>query len=215
MNKGTSAVLGLFILLLLSACAQTNFTEITEGFTEPSASIKEIPSEPSKETMMSDIKNSSSRDIEAIIAKNFYLLDVVQGDNGNANIYATQRFTISELVTVLSEAIQPDQISEMKNNQQILIYPNHFVTVKTSQEDANTLLIEVASDEFVKNNYSPNFLTTYFAIRLLDDVLDVDDWGKKRINQCSNGGCYGGYSIRGTTQRGMSDFRGGGPSAGK
>ncbi|MDC3415762.1 DUF4247 domain-containing protein [Aquibacillus salsiterrae] len=211
--------LGLFLLIglaILSSCGQSNLSDITQQFVGPQVSVDEIPDEPSKVTLIDDIKGTNANEIEVLLANNFYMLDVVQGDNGNANIYATRRFTIEELASVLTETIKPQQISDVKDNQQILIYPDHFVTLKSSEEDPDVLLIEVASDEFVRNNYSPNFLSTYFAIRLLDNVLGVNDWGKKRMNQCSNGGCYGGYSVGGSIpKRGMTDFRGGGPSAGK
>ncbi|MBM7572869.1 DUF4247 domain-containing protein [Aquibacillus albus] len=209
--KKSCLVVFLFVSIFLTACGYTNIP----GFEEPTVSVSDIPDEPTKEQLLDEIKASSTSDIEAVISNHFYLLDVVEGDNGQANIYATNRLSISELVSVLSDIIQPEEISDLKDNQQILIYPNNFVTIKESEEDNNAVLMEVASKQFVQNHYSPSFLSTYFAIRTLESVLGVPNWGNRQRNQCSNGGCYGGYTMDRNQNRGMSTYRGGGPSAGK
>ncbi|WP_407269019.1 DUF4247 domain-containing protein [Radiobacillus sp. PE A8.2] len=214
--------LSIVLLLILSACGPSGFTNSSGAFEDPGVSVDMIPDEPTKQELTENIQQTATNDIEAVIANNFELLDVVQGEDAIANVYATRQFSVSEIVSVISEAIEPDEISDLKNNQQILIYPNHFVTFKVSEEDADVVLMEVATEQFVRDNYSPSFLQTYFAFRLLDSVLGVPNWGSSRSNKCANGGCYGGYSTskpynQGSlnTNRGMSDYRGGGPSAGK
>ncbi|WP_138415318.1 DUF4247 domain-containing protein [Aquibacillus sediminis] len=202
----------LLILLLLSAC----------GTEQPSVSVDDIPDEPSKQELMEQIEQTNATSIKSIIADNFFLLDTVEGSNNDkADVYATRAFSVSELVDLVANKRTPEEKSDLKDNQQILIYPNHFVTFKQSEEDATVTLIEVASNSFVRNNYSPNFLSTYFAIRLLDNVLGVNNWANKRRNSCQSGDCYGGYTVPksnnsgSSLKRGLSTFRGGGPSVGK
>lgn len=177
----------------------------------------DIPKEPEKDELTSTIKGNTSNEIDDIIEANFPLMDIVSGEgNQNSDVYATTVLSVSELESVFTSAIKPDKVSEVKNNQQILIYPNHFVTLKINEEDSDVVLIEVASNEFVRRNYAPSFLGTYFAIRILDDVLDVDDWGKKRARECKSRNCYGGYTGKyGPPARGNTSYRGGGPGAGK
>ncbi|WP_099158770.1 DUF4247 domain-containing protein [Virgibacillus ndiopensis] len=217
MLKKWSVYIGFVLIMLLMTACSSPFDD--RGMQEDvTITSEDVPKEPSKEELISKIKGNTSNEIDDIIEANFTLMDVVSGEgNQSAEIYATKVFELSELATVLSSKMKPDKVSEVKDNQQILVYPEHFVTLKVNDEDNDVLLIEVAEDEFVRRNYSPSFLQTYFAYRLLDDFLDVDDWGKKRAKKCKSGNCYGGYtgSGYGTHKRGDTSFRGGGPGAGK
>lgn len=191
-----------FLFILLSACSN-------DDISEESITAQDIPDEPSKDDIIETIQHSSNYDIDDVIEANFPKLTTVEGDSSNAEIFATTRFQLTELSSLLSKTIVPSEISEVKDNQQILIYEKEFITLRESKADASVLLIEVASDEFVRRNYSPNFLSTYFTIRLLEEVLDVDDWGKKYR------GTYTGMGDLGTPGRGNTTFRGGGPGSGK
>ncbi|UFU01401.1 DUF4247 domain-containing protein [Radiobacillus kanasensis] len=210
MKKGFLFLLLGLCLALLAACGQ----QMSFEDSEPQVSVDNIPDEPSVSELEDQLKQSTTNDIEALISNNFFLLDVVDTDNGSANIYATRRFTVPEMVELLREKVKPEEISDIKNNQQILAYPDQFVSVKQSEEDSNVTIIEVANDEFVRNHYSPSFLNTYFSYVLLSRLLDVDDWDRRR-RQCQDGGCYGGYTTGTSTNRGMSGYRGGGPGSGK
>ncbi|MCT2534977.1 DUF4247 domain-containing protein [Aquibacillus koreensis] len=219
MNKIFVSAIMLFLVMILAACGSEYEFSTTE---EPNVTVQDIPQEPSKEELISQIESTNTNNIEPLIANSFHLLDVVKGEDSIANVYATNQFEVAELVSLLTKVIEPEQTSEVVDNQQILIYPNHFVTIRPSDEDAATTLIEVASDQFVRDNYEPNYLNTFFAFMILNRVLDVDDWGKKRSSSCKNGACYGGYSSSKSynnggfnTNRGMSSVRGGGPSSGK
>lgn len=207
-------LLTLILLTLLTAC----------GESEP-ASVAEIPDEPSKAELTDSLNNQFSSDIENVLADVFYRLDTVVSDSAEANIYATRQFTLDELVNEVASAIPPTETSEKHNNQQMLIYPNHFVTFKQSEEDNQVILMEVAPDTFVRNNYSPNYLNNFFAFAMLNRMLSANNWAESRRNTCATGSCYGGYStgtktfggdvVTNRTNRGMFSTRGGGPSAGK
>ncbi|WP_404453568.1 DUF4247 domain-containing protein [Virgibacillus necropolis] len=215
--KKWSVLIGLVIIMIIATGCSSPFSNERGMSEDIEITADNIPEEPTKEEIINKIKNNTSNDIDDIIEANFALMDVVTVDSNEAEIYATKRFELSELSSVLSSTIEPDKMSEVKDDQQILIYPNYFVTLKVSPDDNDALIIEVAGDEFVRRNYSPSFLSTYFAFRLLDDVLDVDDWGKRRTRECKSGSCYGGYTGGGygTPYRGDTSFRGGGPGAGK
>ncbi len=192
----------LFLFILLSACSNG-------GNSAESITAQDVPEEPSKDHIIETIEHSSNYDIDDVIEANFPKITTIEGDSSNAEIFATTRFQLTELSSLLSNNIEPSEISEVKDNQQILIYQNEFITLRESEADTSVLLIEVASDEFVRRNYSPNFLSTYFTLRLLEEVLDVDDWGKKYR------GTYTGMGGLGTPSRGNTTFRGGGPGTGK
>lgn len=198
MLKKRSLLIGLlFLIILLTACSGQ----------DGSIRAEDIPDEPSKDEIAAAIGQASNYEIDDVIEANFPLMDTVSEDSEAAEIYATKQFEITDLAAVLTEAIKPEEISEVKDNQQILIYPDDFVTLRESDEDQDVLLIEVASDGFVRRNYSSSFLSTYFTIRLLENMLGADNWGSRSRGE------YRG--MKDIPNRGSTTFRGGGPGAGK
>ncbi|PAD40358.1 DUF4247 domain-containing protein [Terribacillus sp. 7520-G] len=207
----------LCFVLILAGCGSSG---------DQSASVSDIPDEPDKETVTSEFENSAGESIETLIDNNFYLLDVVSGDRStSANVYATRLYSVDELEELFKQTEGPDEISDKKNGQQIMIYDDVFITLKPSEEDDDVTLIEVADRNFVRENYSPNYLNTFFTFALLNSLFG-SNWSQTRMDTCQNGGCYGGYTSTyrsddgsggtgSTVRRGTSSYRGGGPDAGK
>ncbi|RCW62526.1 DUF4247 domain-containing protein [Saliterribacillus persicus] len=210
-----------FLAIILAGCGSNALSNMS-AFDESGAIVEEeLEVSESKDEIIDKLKSNNNSDMEALISNNFPFVDSVVGDDTTANVYGTLQFEVEELADILAEVKKPDEISEYKEGQQILVYPDKFVILKDSEDIDNATFIEVASEEFVKNNYSPNFLTTYFAIRMLDGVFG-NNWVSNRRNYCGTNDCYGGYSTsrsynKGgvTTNRGMGNSRGGGPSSGK
>ncbi|WP_010529252.1 DUF4247 domain-containing protein [Lentibacillus jeotgali] len=202
MLKKWSICIGLLsLIILLTACSSRG------GQQGIVITADDIPQETQKEEIIAAINQTANNEIDDIIEANFPLMDTVNGETNDAEIYATQQFELEELASVFMEAIEPEKVSDIEDNQQILIYPDHFITLRESDEDQDVVMIEVADDEFVRRNYSPNFLSTYFSIRLLESMLGADNWGSRQS---------GGYTgMGGTPGRGNTTFRGGGPGAGK
>lgn len=202
----------------------------TRGMTGSSVqdTYNELPDEPSRDEIIDTIdnynpdSNNTSSSIEELIQRAFPLLDTVQSSNGISKIYMTKELTLPEVADQLSNQVKPDEISERQKDKQVLVYPETFVIIQESDEEPGLVTIELASDQFVRNNYSPSFFDGLLAYYILDEVLDVDDWFKKRKNTCQRtNDCYGGYGMYGGLKsnnsgslRGSSN-RGGGPGAGK
>ena len=168
--------------------------------------------------------------ISDFISNEYVFFDTVNDANDSSNfseIYLAEDESIEQVVSNLLSYQQPVETSELKEGKQVLIYDNLFVILTENQDNASNTNIEVANKDFVRNNYSPSFFDGLFVLWLLDDVLDVDDWGKKRNSQCKQDPsyCYDGYgsssgSFKGinktpTVRGGSSTVRGGGPGAGK
>jgi hypothetical protein len=148
------------------------------------------------------------------------------GDNFS-EIYIAENQSIEEVASNISDHSKPVEKSEMKDDKQVLVYDNLFVILTKDEEDSANTYIEVANDEFVRNNYSPSFFNGLLLLWVLDDLLDVDDWGKKQRLKCQRNpnSCYGGYGVSGgsfkglnktpTIRGGTSSVRGGGPGSGK
>lgn len=196
----------ILFILFLTACSSPMDNSDRGIQQEITITAESIPDESGKEEIEAAIAASPSSQIDSIIEANFPLVDVVTDESTTAKIYATKEFILEELASVLTSKVEPEETSEVIDQQQIFIYPDYFVTLKPSVDDENVLLIEVATEQFVQRNYSPSFLQTYFGIRLLDSIFG-SNWGSQR-----NSGTYSGY---GTPNRGNTTFRGGGPNTGK
>lgn len=166
-------------------------------------------------------------DIAAFIDENYTFQDVIASQEDSSDIseiYIAENKDIDDVVNELREHEEPEKLSERSDNKQALIYDNLFVIVTEDEEDPDNSTVEIAEQQFVRDNYNPSFFHGLFALWLLDEVLDVDDWGKKRQSKCKNSGdCYGGYHSSGGSYKKSSDsksirsssVRGGGPGAGK
>ncbi|SDN76391.1 MULTISPECIES: DUF4247 domain-containing protein [Halobacillus] len=190
-----------------------SYTEDTYG---------ELPSEPDRSEILSGIENSEANDIESLIQDHFPLLDTVRSDQGISRIYMTKELSLTEVSDSLTSVIPPEEISEKQENKQALIYPDHFVILQESTEEPGVITIELASDDFVRNHYSPGFFSGLFLGSILNRSLGSNDWYDRRRANCQQtGNCYGGYGMYGnynsggtTSMRGSSN-RGGGPGTGK
>ncbi|MBD8067368.1 DUF4247 domain-containing protein [Bacillus sp. PS06] len=168
--------------------------------------------------------------IGEFINNEYVIYDTVNDTTDNSNyseVYFAEKLTIPEVVAQVTSHEQPIEISELIEGKQALIYDNLFVIITEDPENPANTFIELANYDFVRNNYSPSFFDGLFLLWVLDDVLDVDDWGKKRNSQCkmNQDNCYDGYGYSGgsfkginkkpTVRGGSSSVRGGGPGAGK
>jgi len=195
----------LLLLILLGACSSSEGEAIVAA---------DIPEEAEQQEIRTTIEHAADGnfEIDDVIEAAFPLMTTVEGDSSDAEVYATTRFTLSELSSLLTTAFQAEEISEVKDNQQMIIFPEYFVTLRENEADDDVLLIEVADDEFVRRNYSPSFLSTYFSIRLLESMLG-NNWNRNDSSGSYSGmGSLGGS---GDTSRGNTTFRGGGPGTGK
>ena len=172
-----------------------------------------------------------SQSIVEFIDQNYQFKDHVTSsvnERDSAIIYIANDKTIEQVSSEIQQAVPPEKVSPIKNKKQTFVYPKHFVTLMVDENNENNILIEVASFEFVRDNYSPSFFDGMFAMWFLDEVLDVDDWGNKQKRRCQEyeGNCYGGYVASGGTYKGPRTIppsfrgspsynRGGGPLAGK
>jgi hypothetical protein len=164
--------------------------------------------------------------------ENYPLVDVVKSsvnDQDVTRVFKAEGATIENVASQIQDnvSIEPVEVSEKIDDKQILVYDNYFVTMTVDPENSSNTLIEVANYGFVRDNYQPSFFNGLLVGWVLNEILDVDDWGKKQQNRCkySQGGCYGGYSVTGkgykgpvgqpSLRGGSSSVRGGGPGTGK
>lgn len=181
-------------------------------------SYDSLPEEPSRGEVEDTLDSQSFTSVENMMEETFPQLDTVQTDRGRAEIYMTSEYNLVEVEELIVEEVPPEERGERQGDKQALIYPDEFVILKESEEEAGLVLIEVAEKEFVRNNYSPSFFDGMLAYALLNQAFGTNDWRNNQQNRCQNaGGCYGGYAMyggNGGSFRGSTN-RGGGPGAGK
>ncbi|WP_261132023.1 DUF4247 domain-containing protein [Bacillus sp. Marseille-Q3570] len=159
------------------------------------------------------------------IAEHYPLEDVVESSTDPddvARIYVGEQQTISEVSSQIQKDHQPEESSEIKEDKQILVYDDYFVTLTQDEDDPDNTLIEVASNEFARDNYRPGFFNGFIAYYILDRTFGVNDWRYKQDQRCGTK-CYGGYNHSGGNYKGPavpssfrgSGNRGGGPGTGK
>ncbi|PBB06700.1 MULTISPECIES: DUF4247 domain-containing protein [Salimicrobium] len=180
-------------------------------------SYESLPEEPTRGEIEDRLDGESYTSVETMIEETFPQLDTVQTDRGRSEIYMTSEYNLQEVEELIVGEVKPRETGERQGDKQALIYPDNFVILKESEEEAGLVLIELAEKEFVRNNYSPSFFEGMLAYALLNQAFGTNDWRSTQRNRCDNGGCYGGYSMYGGNSGSFrgSSTRGGGPSVGK
>ncbi|SDJ65832.1 DUF4247 domain-containing protein [Salimicrobium halophilum] len=176
-----------------------------------------LPEEPSREEIEETLRDRSFTSVDDMIEETFPQLDTVQTDRGRSEIYMTSKFNLREVEELITSEVPPAEVGDRQSDKQALIYPDEFVILKESEEEAGLVLIELAEKEFVRNNYRPSFFDGMLAYALLNRAFGTNDWQNRQRDRCASGGCYGGYSMYGGNSgsfRGSSN-RGGGPGVGK
>ncbi|MGD6802362.1 DUF4247 domain-containing protein [Rossellomorea vietnamensis] len=147
-------------------------------------------------------------------------------DSNYSEVYIAENQSIDEVAQAIQNHVEPEKISDKKDNKQVLVYDELFVILTEDEEDSANTMIEVANDRFVRNNYSPSFFQGLLLYSVLNSLLGTNDWDRSQRLKCRNNPelCYGGYSRSGGTftgynkapiRGGSSSVRGGGPGAGK
>jgi hypothetical protein len=162
------------------------------------------------------------------ISDRYPLEDVVASSTNRddtAQVFVAENESISDVSSYIQDERKPNNTSEVKDNKQILVYDDYFVTLTADEANPENTLIEVASTGFARDNYSPSFFEGYLAYRILDQIFDVADWRKRQNQRCitaNNNACYQGYGTSGGYYKGPTaptlrgpGVRGGGPGTGK
>lgn len=168
--------------------------------------------------------------LEEFLENNYRFTDVVQSSANSSDVsraYVAEDKSIQEVSEEIRAEVPAQEVSELVEGKQAIVYPEHFIILTNDEDNPEHTLVEVASHGFVRDNFSPSFFQGMFLLWVLDDILDVDDWGKKQRKRCldATGNCYRGYGTTGgmykgpistpPTVRNPSATRGGGPGTGK
>lgn len=147
-----------------------------------------------------------SRDPEQYLQDNYKLINTKTSQFNTGDIAKVYRIPKTPDVAAeeIARTADPDFMSGPSTGRMLLVYPDKLIDITADPEDPATCLAEVASKEFVANNYprdhfdTGDFLTGYIAAEVIDEIFDVWKY-KHKTGSVRKGGTV----------------RGGGPAFGK
>lgn len=104
----------------------------------------------------------------------FPLEDTVYGENdGRAKVYRAPGQSVPEVVQTISSKRSPEETSKRDEERMFLVYRNQLIHVMRDAEQPEDTLIEVSSQQFVKNNYDMSFLEVYLVASIARDLYNI------------------------------------------
>lgn len=126
------------------------------------------------------------------VKENYPLESVNRDGNSTSYVYRAAGETVPEVAKEISDQKKPDQMSKEDNERMFLVYDQEYYHLQKDPNKPEDTLIEVDSQEYVRNNYDSSFLQGYLTASLLGSLFDsLGDHGR---------GSYRGYSSRDTYQ---------------
>jgi hypothetical protein len=157
--------------------------------------------------------------------------DLVYDETGNTSkIFRAYQSSISEVTKAISNEEEPMKLSS-SDDRTVLVYDDYLVQIYQDIQNSDDALVEVSDENFVKQNYTTDYFSTYGIADAAEEAYDMDlddheDSGSSSSGS-SSGFHYSGYvgnsgyvkntgtpSVRFGSNVSNS-VRGGGPGAGK
>lgn len=118
--------------------------------------------------------------------KESYPLESASGSGAERSyVYRAAGMSVPEVAEQLIEQRTPQQQSEVSTERMFLVYRDEIVHLQQDPQQPEDTLIEISTQEYVRQNYSPSFLEGYLLASLIHDLFDHGRY---------SGGQYRGYS---------------------
>ncbi|QQE76886.1 DUF4247 domain-containing protein [Alicyclobacillus sp. SO9] len=161
------------------------------------------------------------------ISNKFPLVNVVQDNQGNTSkVYEAANETVPQVAQWLKKKNKPKEISKVDAKRMFLLYRSDLVQIEQDPKSPQNSLIEVSSQQFVKDHYDHSFLAGYLTASILDNMfgwhryrsypagMGYDGYVTRSGRLAKNAGNSGGIRIESASTY-NSRVRSGGPHAGK
>lgn len=101
-----------------------------------------------------------------------YNLENVEGQ-GQAmqKVYRAAGKSVPQVASEIADQTQPREMSSKSEERMFLVYPNQVVHVQQDPEQKSDTLVEVNTPEFVRDNYDPNFLSTFLTVAFISSMF--------------------------------------------
>ncbi|WP_410511062.1 DUF4247 domain-containing protein [Paenibacillus sp. BR2-3] len=130
--------------------------------------------------------------------KESYPLESVNRDgNATSFVYRASDQSVTEVAESLSAQKMPDQISPANDERMFLVYGSQWYHLQQDPQKPEDTLVEVNSEEYVRNNYDASFLQMYLTARLIGSLF----------NSGYGTGSYRGYGSRDIYKPSQGSYR--------
>lgn len=108
--------------------------------------------------------------------------------NGNATsyVYRAANQSVTAVADTFSSQQIPDQISPVNNERMFLVYGSQWYHLQQDIQKPEDTLVEIDSEQYVRDNYDTSFLQMYLTARLIGSLF----------NSPYSTGSYRGYGTR-------------------
>ncbi|MNW39186.1 protein of unknown function [Fontibacillus panacisegetis] len=124
--------------------------------------------------------------MSSTISESYPLESVNKDGNATSYVYRAAGQTVPEVAKALEDQRSPKQISAEDPERMFLVYSNEWYHLQRDPDKPEDTLIEVDSEEYVRNNYDNSFLQGYITASIIGSLFDSLDGGGK----------YRGYSSK-------------------
>lgn len=126
------------------------------------------------------------------VSESFPLESVNKNGNETSYVYRAANQTVPEVAKEIAEEKKPKEISKEDTERMFLVYNDEIYHVQKDTAKPEDSLIEISSKQYVKNNYSSDFLKGYLTASIIGSIFDsLGSMGS---------GKYRGYNSRDTYQ---------------
>ncbi|AWB44816.1 DUF4247 domain-containing protein [Paenibacillus sp. CAA11] len=124
------------------------------------------------------------------VKESYPLESVNREGNSTSYVYRAVNETVPEVAAKLADQKKPKEMSAESDERMFLVYDKEYYHLQKDTAKPEDTLIEVDSEEYVRNNYDSSFLQGYLTATLIGSLFDsLGGYG---------GGSYRGYSSRDT-----------------
>ncbi|MNZ69167.1 hypothetical protein D3C78_874590 [compost metagenome] len=135
--------------------------------------------------------------MSSAVSESYPLESVNKDGNATSYVYRAANQTVPEVAKALEEQRTPKQISAEDSERMFLVYSNEWYHLQRDPDKPEDTLIEIDSEEYVRNNYDNSFLQGYITASLLGSLFDSLDGGGK----------YRGYSSKDVYQPKQGSYK--------
>lgn len=108
----------------------------------------------------------------AVFIKQQYSLESVQGSGDTQQkVYRAKGESVPDVAKKIAAEHKPDEMSAQSNEHMFLVYPDDLVHVQQDPEQPSDTLVEVDTEQFVRQNYDPSFLSGFLAASMLSNIF--------------------------------------------
>lgn len=101
-----------------------------------------------------------------------YALENVEGQGQSMQkVYRATGQTVPQVAAQIADEQAPTEMSSSNEEHMFLVYPNSVVHVQQDPDKKTDALVEVNTKQFVRDNYDPNFLSTFLTVALISNMF--------------------------------------------